>query len=97
MRLWQKSFGAFCADKSRRFAARGVGMNINWMDALPVVGFIGMTLSFRLFHNRTKYKKLFRICDVLVHLALVGFLLYVDASMEELLLVLLVALAIGLA
>jgi hypothetical protein len=72
-------------------------MNEALINALPVAAFLAMTGSFRLLHDRTKYKKLFLICDVLAHLVLVAFLMYTGASMEELLLVLLAMLAIGLA
>ncbi|MBQ3252203.1 MAG: hypothetical protein IJB02_03055 [Oscillospiraceae bacterium] len=72
-------------------------MKVILENALPIVALVAMTLSFRLFHDKTRFKKVWLICDVLAHIALVGFLLYVDATMEELLLVLLATLAIGLA
>ena len=72
-------------------------MNEALINALPVAAFLAMTGSFRLLHDRTKYKKLFLICYVLAHLVLVAFLMYTGASMEELLLVLLAMLDLGLA
>jgi len=62
-----------------------------------IAALVAMTVSFRIFHDRARHKKLWLICDLLVHMVLVGFLLYEGAGMEELLLVLLVTLAIGLA
>ena len=71
-------------------------MNVILANALPIASLVILTLVFRLLHDKTRFKKIWLIFDVLVHLALVGVMLYLDASMEELLLVLLVTLAIGL-
>ena len=72
-------------------------MKVILANALPIAVLVALTAVFRLLHDKTKFKKTWLVCDVLVHIALVGFMLYVDASMEELLLVLLATLAIGLA
>lgn len=65
-------------------------------NAFPIGALVALTAIFRLLHDKTKFKKIWLVCDVLVHIALVGFMLYVDATMEELLLVLLATLAIGM-
>lgn len=72
-------------------------MEVILANALPIGVLVALTVVFRLLHDKTKFKKISLIFDVLVHIALVGFMLYADASMEELLLVLLATLAIGLA
>ena len=71
-------------------------MKVIMMNAFPVSVLVIMIIVFRLLHDRTRFKKLCLICDVLVHIALVGVMLYADATMEELLLVLLVTLVIGM-
>ena len=71
-------------------------MTVILANALPIASLVILTLVFRLLRDKTRFKKIWLIFDVLVHLALVGVMLYLDASMEELLLVLLVTLAIGL-
>lgn len=72
-------------------------MEVILANALPIAALMALTFVFRLFYDKTKFKKIWLILDVLAHIALVGFMLYVDASMEELLLVLLATLAVGLA
>ena len=72
-------------------------MEVIIANALPIVALMALTFVFRLLYDKTKFKKVWLVLDVLVHIALVGLLLYVDASMEELLLVLLATLAVGLA
>ena len=72
-------------------------MKVILANALPIATLVLLTLVFRLLHDKTKYKKIWLILDVLVHIALVGFMLYEGATMEELLLVLLATLVIGLA
>jgi hypothetical protein len=72
-------------------------MEVILANALPIAALMALTFVFRLLYDKTKFKKIWLILDVLVHVALVGFMLYVDASMEELLLVLLATLAVGLA
>ena len=72
-------------------------MDIIMENAVLMLSLLAMIGAFRLFHDRTKHKKLWLILDVLTHMALVGIMLWTGATMEELLLVLLVALTIGLA
>ena len=72
-------------------------MEVILANALPIAALMALTFVFRLLYDKTKFKKVWLVLDVLVHIALVGLLLYVDASMEELLLVLLATLAVGLA
>ena len=72
-------------------------MEVILANALPIAALVALTFVFRLLYDKTKFKKVWLVLDVLVHIALVGLLLYVDASMEELLLVLLATLAVGLA
>lgn len=72
-------------------------MEVILANALPIVALVALTFVFRLLYDKTRFKKIWLVLDVLVHLALVGLMLYVDASMEELLLVLLATLAVGLA
>jgi hypothetical protein len=72
-------------------------MEVILANALPIAALMALTFVFRLLYDKTKFKKIWLILDVLAHVALVGFMLYVDASMEELLLVLLATLAVGLA
>ena len=72
-------------------------MEVILANALPIAALMALTFVFRLLYDKTKFKKIWLILDVLAHIALVGFMLYVDASMEELLLVLLATLAVGLA
>ena len=72
-------------------------MEVIMENAVLILPLIAMIGAFRLLHNKAKYKKLWLILDVLTHMALVGIMLWTGASMEELLLVLLVTLAIGLA
>jgi hypothetical protein len=72
-------------------------MEVILANALPIAALMALTFVFRLLYDKTKFKKIWLILDVLAHMALVGFMLYVDASMEELLLVLLATLAVGLA
>lgn len=72
-------------------------MEVILEHAVLVAALVAMTVLFRVLHYRARHKKLWLICDLLVHIVLVGFLLYEGAGMEELLLVLLMALAIGLA
>lgn len=84
-------------DKDRPRAARGIYMEVILANALPIAALMALTFVFRLLYDKTRFKKIWLILDVLAHLVLVGFMLYVDASMEELLLVLLATLAVGLA
>ena len=72
-------------------------MDVIMENAVPILSLVAMIGSFRLFHDRGKNKKLWLILDVLAHIALVCILLWTGATMEELLLVLLVTLTIGLA
>ena len=72
-------------------------MEVILANALPIAALVALTFVFRLLYDKTKFKKIWLILDVLAHIALVSFMLYVDASMEELLLVLLATLAVGLA
>ena len=72
-------------------------MKVIMANAIPIAMLVALTAVFRLLHDKTRFKKIWLICDVLVHIALVGIMLYMDATMEELLLVLLFTLAIGLA
>lgn len=72
-------------------------MEVILANALPIAALVALTFVFRLLYDKTRFKKTWLILDVLAHLALVGLLLFVDASMEELLLVLLATLAVGLA
>ena len=72
-------------------------MDVIMGNAVPIVSLLVMIGVFRLFHNRGKNKKIWLILDMLTHMALVGIMLWTGATMEELLLVLLVALTIGLA
>jgi hypothetical protein len=72
-------------------------MEVILANALPIVALMALTFVFRLLYDKTPFKKIWLVLDVLAHIALVGLLLYVDASMEELLLVLLATLAVGLA
>ena len=72
-------------------------MEVILANALPIAALMALTFVFRLLYDKTKFKKIWLILDVLAHVALVGFMLYVDASMEELLLILLATLAVGLA
>ena len=67
-------------------------MEVILANALPIAALVALTFVFRLLYDKTKFKKVWLVLDVLVHLALVGLMLYVDASMEELLLVLLATL-----
>ena len=78
-------------------AARGIYMEVILANALPIAALMALTFVFRLLYDKTPFKKVWLVLDVLAHIALVGLLLYVDASMEELLLVLLATLAVGLA
>ena len=71
-------------------------MELILANAFPIGVFVAMTAVFHLLHDRTKFKKMCLIGDMLVHIAIVGFMLYADATLEELLLVLLVTLAIGM-
>ena len=71
-------------------------MNVIMTNALPIAALVAMIGFFYLLYDKTRFKKCWLICDVLAHVALVGFMLYADASMEELLLILLVTLVIGL-
>ena len=71
-------------------------MEVILANALPIVALVALTFVFRLLYDKTRFKKIWLILDVLAHIALVGFMLYVDASMEELLLVLLATLSVGL-
>ena len=89
------AFGSFYKKTARR-TARGICMEVILANAFPTGALVALTAIFRLLHDKTKFKKIWLICDVLVHIALVGFMLYVDATMEELLLVLLATLAIGM-
>lgn len=72
-------------------------MEVILEHAIVIAVLVAMTVLFRILHDRARYKKLWLICDLLVHIVLVGFLLFEGAGMEELLLVLLMTLAIGLA
>ncbi len=72
-------------------------MEVILANALPIVALVALTFVFRLLYDKTRFKKIWLILDVLAHIALVGFMLYVGAGMEELLLVLLATLAVGLA
>ena len=72
-------------------------MEVILAHALPIAALVALALVFRLLYDKTRFKKVWLVLDVLTHIALVGLLLYVDASMEELLLVLLATLAVGLA
>ena len=72
-------------------------MEVILANALPIAALMALTFVFRLLYDKTRFKKIWLILDVLAHLVLVGFMLYVDASMEELLLVLLATMAVGLA
>jgi len=72
-------------------------MEVILANALPIAALMALTFVFRLLYDKTPFKKVWLVLDVLAHIALVGLLLYVDASMEELLLVLLATLAVGLA
>ena len=72
-------------------------MEVILANALPIAALMALTFVFRLLYDKTRFKKIWLILDVLAHLVLVGCMLYVDASMEELLLVLLATLAVGLA
>ena len=72
-------------------------MEVILANALPIAALVALTFVFRLLYDKTRFKKTWLVLDVLAHLALVGLLLFVDASMEELLLVLLATLAVGLA
>lgn len=72
-------------------------MEVILANALPIAALMALTFVFRLLYDKTPFKKIWLVLDVLAHIALVGLLLYVDASMEELLLVLLATLAVGLA
>jgi len=57
---------------------------------------VAMIAVLHQLHDRTRFKKICLIGDVLAHIALVGIMLYADATLEEFLLVLLVTLAIGM-
>lgn len=72
-------------------------MEVILANALPIAALVALTFVFRLLYDKTRFKKIWLVLDVLAHLALVGLLLWVDASMEELLLVLLATLTVGLA
>ena len=72
-------------------------MEVILANALPIAALMALTFVFRLLYDKTPFKKVWLVLDGLAHIALVGLLLYVDASMEELLLVLLATLAVGLA
>jgi len=72
-------------------------MDVIIANALPIVLLAALTIVFRLLYDKTRFKKIWLVLDVIVHIALVGLLLWVDASMEELLLVLLFTLAVGIA
>ena len=72
-------------------------MDVIIANALPIALLAALTIVFRLLYDKTHFKKIWLVLDVIVHIALVGLLLWVDASMEELLLVLLFTLAVGLA
>jgi hypothetical protein len=72
-------------------------MEVIIANALPIVALMALTFVFRLLYDNTRFKKVWLILDVVVHLALFALMIAVDASMEELLLVLLFTLAVGLA
>ncbi len=72
-------------------------MDVILANALPIAALVALTFIFRLLHDKTRFKKIWLVLDVLAHLALVVLMVAVDASMEELLLVLLFTLAVGLA
>lgn len=72
-------------------------MEVIFANALPIAALVVLTFVFRLLYDKTRFKKVWLVLDVLVHLALVALMVWVDASMEETLLVLLVTLAVGLA
>ena len=78
-------------------AKRGIYMDVIMENAFLILSLLAMIGAFRLFHNGGKNKKLWLILDMLTHMALVSLMLWTGATMEELLLVLLVALTIGLA
>lgn len=72
-------------------------MEVIIANALPIVALMALTFVFRLLYDKTRFKKVWLILDIVVHLALFALMIMVDASMEELLLVLLFTLAVGLA
>ena len=72
-------------------------MEVILAHALPIAALVALTFVFRLLYDKTRFKKVWLVLDVIVHLALVGLMIWVDAGMEELLLVLLFTLAVGLA
>jgi hypothetical protein len=72
-------------------------MEVIIANALPIVALMALTFVFRLLYDKTRFKKVWLILDVVVHLVLFALMIAVDASMEELLLVLLFTLAVGLA
>ena len=72
-------------------------MEVIIANALPIAFLAALTIVFRLLYDKTRFKKIWLVLDVVVHIALVGLLLWVDAGMEELLLVLLFTLAVGIA
>ena len=72
-------------------------MDVIIANALPIALLAALTIVFRLLYDKTRFKKIWLVLDVIVHIALVALLLWVDASMEELLLVLLFTLAVGIA
>lgn len=72
-------------------------MDVIIANALPIALLAVLTIVFRLLYDKTRFKKICLVLDVIVHLALFGLLLYVGASMEEMLLVLLFTLAVGIA
>jgi hypothetical protein len=72
-------------------------MEVIIANALPIVALMALTFVFRLLYDKTRFKKVWLILDVVVHWVLFALMIAVDASMEELLLVLLFTLAVGLA
>lgn len=72
-------------------------MEVILANALPIAALVALTFVFRLLYDKTPFKKIWLVLDIIVHLALVALMVCVDASMEETLLVLLFTLAVGLA
>ena len=56
-------------------------MEVILANALPIAALVALTFVFRLLYDKTRFKKVWLVLDVLAHLALFGLMLWVDASM----------------
>ena len=66
-------------------------------NALPIAGLLLLAIVFRALYEKTKCKKLCLILDLVVHVALLAFMLRIDAELDEVLLVFLFTLAVAVA